>query len=92
MLEVKKFEIPKWYFHLPFLLFFTFNLSAQTPQPKPERGFKYIFNGKDLTNWDGDPKHWSVEDGALTGVADGTLKMNSFIIWRGGTAVGSRFN
>ncbi len=58
---------------------------AQTNQPKLERGFKYIFNGKDLTNWEGDPKHWSVEDGALTGVADGTLKMNSFIIWRGGT-------
>ena len=62
---------------------------AQTIQPKPEpkleRGFKYIFNGKDLTNWEGDPKYWSVEDGALTGVADGTLKRNSFIIWRGGT-------
>ncbi len=58
---------------------------AQTSQPKLERGFKYIFNGKDLTGWEGDPKHWSVEDGALTGVADGTLKRNSFIIWRGGT-------
>ena len=60
-------------------------VSAQSTQPKPERGFKYIFNGKDLTNWDGDPKHWSVEDGALTGVTDGTLKVNSFIIWRGST-------
>jgi hypothetical protein len=57
---------------------------AQSAQPKLERGFKYLFNGKDLTAWEGDPKHWSVEDGALTGVADGTLKMNSFIIWRGG--------
>ena len=85
MLEVKNFVFPKWYFLLLFLLFSSFNISAQTPQPKLERGFKYIFNGKDLTNWDGDPKHWSVEDRALTGVADGTLKMNSFIIWRGGT-------
>lgn len=58
---------------------------AQTTTPKLEKGFKYIFNGKDLTGWDGDPKHWSVEDGSLTGVTDGTLKMNSFIIWRGGT-------
>jgi hypothetical protein len=58
---------------------------AQTSQPKLEGGFKYIFNGKDLTNWEGDSKYWSVEDGALTGVTDGTLKRNSFIIWRGGT-------
>jgi hypothetical protein len=57
---------------------------AQDKQPKLERGFRYVFNGKDLTDWEGDPKHWSVEDGILTGVADGTLKMNSFIIWRGG--------
>jgi hypothetical protein len=58
---------------------------AQSVPPKLEKGFKLIFNGKDLTDWEGDPKHWSVEEGALTGVADGTLKMNSFIIWRGGT-------
>ena len=58
---------------------------AQSSPPKLERGFKYVFNGKDLTDWEGDPKHWSVEDGALTGAADGTLKMNSFITWRGGT-------
>ncbi len=67
------------------LLLLVMTASAQTLNPKLERGFKYIFNGKDLTNWDGDPKHWSVEDGALTGVTDGTLKVNSFIIWRGGT-------
>ena len=85
MLEVKNFEFPQLYFLLLFLLFFAVNLSAQTPQPKPERGFKYIFNGKDLTNWDGDSKYWSVEDEALTGVTDGTLKANSFIIWRGGS-------
>jgi Domain of Unknown Function (DUF1080) len=57
---------------------------AQTAQPKPEPGFKFIFNGKDLSKWEGDSKHWFVEDGALVGVADGTLKMNSFLIWRGG--------
>ena len=85
MLEIKHFKIPKWYFLLLFLYLFVFNISAQAQQPKPEPGFKYIFNGKDLTDWDGDPKHWSVEEGALTGVTDGTLKQNSFIIWRGGT-------
>lgn len=62
--------------------------AAQSGQPKLgpklERGFKYIFNGQNLTGWEGDAKYWSVEDGALTGAADGTLKRNSFIIWRGG--------
>lgn len=67
------------------LLLLLTTASAQSPNTSLERDFKYIFNGKDLTGWEGDPKHWSVEDGALTGVADGTLKMNSFIIWRGGT-------
>ena len=32
-----------------------------------EEGFKSIFNGNDLTGWDGRPQHWSVEDGAITG-------------------------
>lgn len=57
---------------------------SQSTLPKPEPGFKYIFNGKDLTKWEGEQKHWFVEDGALTGVADGTLKANSFLVWRGG--------
>ncbi len=42
-----------------------------------------IFNGKDLTGWKGSPKYWKVEDGCLTGVADGKLKYNRFIIWDG---------
>ena len=35
--------------------------------------------------WEGNPKYWSVEDGCLTGKADGTLKFNRFLTWRGGT-------
>ena len=30
-------------------------------------GEKSLFNGKDLTGWEGNPKLWSVEDGAITG-------------------------
>ena len=33
----------------------------------------------------GDRKYWSVKDGALTGVTDGTLKMNRFITWKHST-------
>jgi Domain of Unknown Function (DUF1080) len=52
--------------------------------PQPPEGFKVVFNGRDLTGWDGNPKYWSVEDGCLTGKADGTLRFNRFITWRGG--------
>ncbi|HEY6167585.1 MAG TPA: DUF1080 domain-containing protein [Verrucomicrobiae bacterium] len=50
-------------------------------------GFKPIFNGKDLTGWDGNPKNWSVQDGCLTGVTTDAevLPYNQFLIWRGGT-------
>jgi hypothetical protein len=30
-------------------------------------GFRPLFNGKDLTGWDGNPELWSVEDGAIVG-------------------------
>lgn len=51
-----------------------------------EEGFTSLFNGKDLTGWDGNPKFWSVEDGAITGrtKAPEDLDYNQFLIWRGG--------
>ncbi len=54
---------------------------------EPEPGFKSIFNGKNLDGWDGNPKFWSVEDGAITGrtTDDNKTVGNTFIIWRGGT-------
>lgn len=58
---------------------------ADPPTPAPPDGFQAIFNGKDLTGWEGSAEYWSVKDGCLTGVTDGTLKYNRFIIWRGGT-------
>jgi len=59
--------------------------SDEPPAPKPPEGFQAIFNGRDLTDWEGSPDYWSVKEGCLTGVTDGTLKYNRFIIWRGGT-------
>ena len=48
--------------------------------------FKSLFNGKDLTGWDGNPELWSVEDGVITGRTNGPehLDYNQFLIWRGG--------
>jgi putative heme-binding domain-containing protein len=59
---------------------------AAAARPADEPGFMPIFNGKDLTGWEGDPSHWSVKDGAITGVTskDHPLTYNKFLIWRGG--------
>ena len=49
-------------------------------------GFVPIFDGKTLKGWDGDPKFWRVEDGAITGqtTPDNPTQGNTFIIWRDG--------
>ena len=46
-------------------------------------GFISIFNGKDLTNWDGVKELWSIKDGAIRGEHKGR-RGNTFCIWRGG--------
>ncbi|MCA8989861.1 MAG: DUF1080 domain-containing protein, partial [Planctomycetaceae bacterium] len=54
--------------------------------PAAEDGFESLFNGKDLTGWDGNPELWSVEDGVITGKTNGPdhLPYNQFLIWTGG--------
>jgi len=51
-----------------------------------EKGFEKIFDGKTLKGWNGDPKFWSVQDGAITGktTRENPTKGNTFIIWEGG--------
>ncbi len=52
-----------------------------------------VFNGTDLTGWEGNKDLWSVQDGAITGItppdpADpkkGLIKHNTFLVWKGGT-------
>ena len=48
-------------------------------------GFEPIFDGKTLKNWDGNPKFWSVKDGAITGqtTKGNSTQGNTFIIWKG---------
>lgn len=58
--------------------------AAVGTRPNAE-GFVSIFDGKTLRHWTGDPKHWSVKEGAITGVTDGTLKMNRFLTWKDST-------
>jgi len=48
---------------------------------------RQLFNGKDLTGWDGNPESWKVENGSIVGATtdDKPLPYNQFLIWRGGT-------
>ena len=62
----------------------------QSDRPEPlageEPGFTPIFDGKTLEGWEGDPKYWRVENGAMVGeiTPQTIIKSNTFIIWRGG--------
>ena len=65
------------------VLSFTAHAIADAP-PEPS-GMQVIFNGKDLTGWDGDPRLWSVKEGVIHGetTAENPAKGNTFIIWTG---------
>lgn len=50
-----------------------------------EEGFEWLFDGKTLNGWDGDPKFWSVRDGGvITGetTKENPTKGNTFLIYR----------
>jgi hypothetical protein len=59
---------------------------AETPAPVPAPAepadMKVLFNGKDLTGWDGDPRLWSVKDGVIHGqtTKEAAAKGNTFLI------------
>ena len=54
--------------------------------PAEPTDMESIFNGKDLTGWDGDSRLWSVKDGAIHGETTDKVKANgnTFLIWKGG--------
>jgi len=51
-----------------------------------ESGMRTIFNGKDLTGWDGDPRFWSVTNGIIRGETTpaNPCKGNTFLVWTAG--------
>ena len=61
-------------------------LAAGSPAAaeEDEKGFKSIFDGKTLEGWDGNPKLWSVKDGAISGqtTKDNPTRGNTFLVWR----------
>lgn len=52
-----------------------------------ESGFVSIFNGRDLSGWQGEPGWWAVEDGAITArsTPEKPCKKHTYLIWRDGT-------
>ncbi len=53
--------------------------------PLEETGFQSIFDGRSIKGWDGDPRFWRVENGALVGqtTTEKQPEQNTFLIWRG---------
>jgi uncharacterized protein (TIGR03067 family) len=69
-----------------------FPLATALTAAEVEPGFTSLFNGKDLTGWEGNTALWSVRDGAITGATPPSkddpkkspLTHNTFLIWKGG--------
>lgn len=54
--------------------------------PEEPTGMKALFNGKDLSGWDGDSRLWSVKDGVIHGqtTEENKANGNTFLIWQDG--------
>jgi len=68
------------------LLLLAVTLSVSCPAAEVPSGFTSIFNGKDLTGWEGLPGAWGVVDGALTAEStpEKPCKQAHYLMWRGG--------
>ena len=67
------------------LALITASLSAQedTKLPKSDAdGWMTLFNGKDLSGWDGDPKVWRVKDGYISGAIEKLEGGNTFLVFK----------
>src|ERR1700693_3416200 len=59
--------------------------SSKAELPKLDAdGFITIFNGKDLTGWEGLEEFWTVKDGVISGHETKRTSKQTFLIWTGG--------
>ena len=57
---------------------------AKSELPKPDAdGFMTIFNGKDLTGWEGLEDYWSVKDGVISGHETKDKSKQTFLVFSG---------
>lgn len=54
--------------------------------PAEKDGMQILFNGRELSGWDGDPRLWSVKDGVIHGetTPENPANGNTFLIWKEG--------
>lgn len=72
---------------------------GKAPQPAPNAllpapdvdGFISLFNGKDLTYWEGYPGYWSVKDGAITGSETSANSKHTFLVLSASKAEPAKF-
>jgi hypothetical protein len=63
---------------------------AELPAPDAD-GFINLFNGKDLTHWEGFPGYWSVKDGAITGSETSANSKHTFLVLSASKAEPAKF-
>lgn len=72
---------------LRYIMVLSIGLSAvASSSPADESGFVSMFNGSDLTGWQGQPGWWSVRDGVLTAesTAEKPCTRSHYLYWTGG--------
>ena len=70
--------------HQPKLNCFWLVLTLICSISQAQSGFESLFNGKDLSGWEGQEDLWKVENGAIVGSTHGvTLEANTFLVWKG---------
>jgi hypothetical protein len=58
--------------------------SAASELPSADaKGFRTIFNGKDLTGWEGLEDYWTVKDGVISGHETRDRSKQTFLVWTG---------
>ncbi len=50
------------------------------PPLKGERETIHLFNGKDLTGWEGHEQYWSVQDGVIVGKNTEPVKVSTYLL------------
>ncbi len=81
MLAIMKFNASRFAYIVILLI-----ATASVSFAQEDGDFKQLFNGKDLTGWDGDPRLWTVKDGVIHGetTKEKRANKNTFLIWKGG--------
>lgn len=68
------------------LLGLTTTLSVFAQAEDGDKGFRSMFNGKDLTGWEGMPGAWRVDEGSITAEStpEKPCPQAHYLMWRGG--------